>query len=215
MAASVWMREAAGLAGRSICGHCCPGRPSSTLRWSPLLGLPPPAALLPPFNSIPTSCTSHWQAFLSCFMAPNIFPPPGSPAHCCLLTSCPWLSSPPFPSYPQTLHAYGTCVSACCISSIARMGCAVSPLLSHSGFQEAVVQSFGLMSPCKAIQPLCLANREQIVKNRNQKPILFMFPHQKGLFSPSEISMGNVFSIARSARDARKVFTLLQAISLQ
>jgi len=82
-----------------------------------------------------------------------------------------------------------------------------------------VLQSFGLTSPCRALLgaalPLSLASGEQIAKNRNQKPILFILPCLKGLFLPSEISMGNVFSIARNARNACKIFTLLQAISLQ
>lgn len=57
------------------------------LCWSSL----PQKLYYPSFNTTVTPCTSHQQASLLCFTAPNS--PPGSPAHCCLLTHCPALSS--------------------------------------------------------------------------------------------------------------------------
>lgn len=59
------------------------------------------------------------------------------------------------------------------------------------------MQSFVLMSPCRALLaatlPLCLTRGEQTEKKLNQKPSMFMLLDQKDLFSPSEITMGNVF----------------------
>lgn len=145
----------------------------ASLDVPPSMSFPPPAALLQTSNSIPNSCISHWQAFVSCASGCCIFPYENSS-----------LLSPLFPSHPEPYASMvpmlPSAAQYCCQNGIcyttASVPCVPGQLLGGSCAEiwageplQSPPESYPVLAPCLP--------RDSSSWRTNRNPLLFTLYH--------------------------------------